>query len=230
MEKPIAGIDVNIKYCSKSETSLPDSFKEFGTPPKKHNTLKKVKDLLKDGKTHNEIFLEEPDLAFKHRQYIDYHIEQSALAKDKQDFQAIYKDKPLRPIQEYWLRLLEAQEPRKVLWLYDRVGNCGKSWFANWLAVNKGACIMENAKTSDLAYMYNAETVVCIDYTRSVEGRVNYTVIEALKNGRILSAKYHTKLKLFLPPKVIVMSNFWPEMDKLSEDRWQIVDCAAPIV
>lgn len=229
MEMCVANSEQNQKYCSKSKSAVPDTWFEFGEPPKQgvSQAKKKLVEAAKEGKTPDELYEMDPDTYVNHNRILDKHSEMATRLKDIKAFNELYLHKPLRPSQENWLRLLEAQNDRQVLWIYDNIGNNGKTWFANWLVVNRAACRMENAATKDLAYMYNSQPFVAIDYTRSVEGRVNYNIIESLKNGSMVSAKYHTKLKVFKPPKVICFSNFWPEQDKLSEDRWQILDCSA---
>lgn len=229
MERCVANAEQNQKYCSKSRTAVENTWFEMGDPPKQGVSIKlnELKAKAKEGTTPKELYKTDPDTFVKHRKLLETHYELSKEIKDEEGFTALYKDKPLRPSQQNWLGLLESQNDRQVLWIYDNIGNNGKSWFSNWLVANRGAARMENASTKDLAYLFNGEPYVAIDYTRSVEGRVNYNIIESLKNGSMVSAKYHTKVKLFKPPKVICFSNFWPEQDKLSQDRWQIIDCSA---
>ena len=38
----------------------------------------------------------------------------------------------------------------------------------------------------------------------------------------ICNTKYETGMKLFNSPHLIVFSNFYPDTDKLSADRWKI--------
>lgn len=87
---------------------------------------------------------------------------------------------------------------------------------------------MHNAPTKDIAYAYNYEPWVVFDFTRDKELIVNYSVIEHLKNGVIFSWKYESFTKRFPSPKIICLSNFTPEFDKLSKDRWlyyELFDC-----
>ena len=51
---------------------------------------------------------------------------------------------------------------------------------------------------------------------------MNYSVIEHLKNGRIFSSKYESKIMKFACPYIIIYANFMPNKEKLSEDRWDI--------
>lgn len=86
-----------------------------------------------------------------------------------------------------------------------------------------GAAIYPNCKTSDLAYSYSGERVVTFDFVRSTQAVLNYAVIESIKNGTLFSPKYESCTKNFDIPHVIVFSNFEPDLEKLSRDRWDII-------
>ena len=54
--------------------------------------------------------------------------------------------------------------------------------------------------------------------------------MESIKNGRVFSAKYESKMKVFDPPHVICFANFEPKREAMSADRWAIVDLEAPVL
>ena len=55
------------------------------------------------------------------------------------------------------------------------------------------------------------------------EEEMNYELLEQIKNGRTLAAKFDSKeLKFHTPNVVVVFSNERPEEDQLSKDRWKI--------
>jgi hypothetical protein len=54
------------------------------------------------------------------------------------------------------------------------------------------------------------------------QNKVSYSSIECIKNGMITNTKYETGFKVFNPPHVVVFSNFPPDEEKLSADRWNI--------
>lgn len=113
---------------------------------------------------------------------------------------------------------------RKIIWYYDLKGSCGKTSFAKYLCVNNGAIYFNNGKTSDIAYVAceNPSNIYIFDLPRSCENRINYEIIESIKNGIFLSPKYESKMCIRNSPHVIIFANFLPEFHKLSEDRWDV--------
>lgn len=132
----------------------------------------------------------------------------------------------LRPWQEALrVKLTGPVDSRKVLWFTDFTGGQGKTEFAKWAVVNLQAHIVHNAKTADIAYGLPTDPrIVIFDYTRSMEGHVNYGILEAVKNGMVFSSKYESRMKCFTKPHVVVFSNFEPDLTKLSADRWDVTN------
>lgn len=114
--------------------------------------------------------------------------------------------------------------PRTVHWLYDTVGNTGKSWFSRWLVLLMKAVRFENGKNADIKYAYNGEKIVVFDYARTIQDRVNYEAIESIKNGIYFNSKYMSGMRVYGHPHLICFANFLPDMSKLSEDRWDIMN------
>ena len=55
------------------------------------------------------------------------------------------------------------------------------------------------------------------------EDEMNYELLEHLKNGRTLAAKFDSKeLKFHTPNIIIVFSNEKPDVNQMSKDRWKI--------
>jgi len=79
-------------------------------------------------------------------------------------------------------------------------------------------------KTADVAYMYDNQPIVVFDLPRDSADFTNYGTIEHMKDGQIISPKYTSVCKMFDVPHVIVFANFLPDMNKLSVDRWRIVN------
>lgn len=121
-------------------------------------------------------------------------------------------------------RLLKEPDDRSIIWYCDPKGSAGKTQMAKYLAVHKNAIVLNNAKTSDIAYaLPDNPHIVIFDLARSNEGRINYGAIEQVKNGLVFSAKYESKMKYFNSPHVIVFSNNEPDYEQMSKDRWEVV-------
>lgn len=126
--------------------------------------------------------------------------------------------------QKFLVKKLLNQNDRQVLWVYDPVGNHGKSTLAEYLADYHQALVLNNSKIADLArcYVMCKSPIVVMDYTKDTEEYINYGFLEKLKNGRIFSPKYESCSVKFKSVKVICFANFEPDRSKLVEDRWMI--------
>ena len=120
--------------------------------------------------------------------------------------------------------ILRTPHPCEIHWIYEEVGNTGKTFLSRFLICAHHSCIrMENAKSADLKYAYNGEQIVMFDLSRSIEQIFNYEALESLKNGAMFSPKYESKSKVYDMPHVIVFANWLPDRMRLSMDRWNIV-------
>jgi len=111
-------------------------------------------------------------------------------------------------------------DDRKVIWYYDEIGNNGKTWLSKYLLAKGDAAYFTNGKTTDISHAYNGERIVIFDFSRTLDGKVNYGAIESVKNGVLFSPKYNSTTKVFSCPWVICMANFKPNFAALSRDRW----------
>lgn len=128
-----------------------------------------------------------------------------------------------REISEF--TLLSEPNDRSIIWIWDTIGNKGKSAISKYLAIVHGATILNNGSFADLAYaLPDNPKIIIFDLPRTIEGRVNYTAIEKCKDGAIFSAKYESRMKWFNPPHVIVFANFEPDYTRMSMDRWVVID------
>ena len=117
---------------------------------------------------------------------------------------------------------------RHVYWIHEPIGGVGKSTYCKYLCHQFNAVYIDEGKKSDLInIIYNikevtSKSIIAIDVPRDNGNNVSYKAIEQIKNGMICNTKYETGMKLFNSPHLIVFSNFYPDTDKLSADRWKI--------
>jgi len=139
------------------------------------------------------------------------------------------------PWQEEIMSIL-ADEPaeRTIHWYWESKGKSGKTSLAIHICLTCEDAIYINGKAADMKCaimeMKDPPSVCIIDLTRSREAYVSYSGMEEIKNGIFFSGKYKSGMKMFEPPHLIVFANFSPCIDKLSLDRWNIVNITPDLV
>lgn len=141
----------------------------------------------------------------------------------------------MSPWQEFAHGLLTGNhlDNRSFHWFYDPVGNMGKSFFSRVMLTNypKECLVLTDVGAQrDLAQVVrnslaggcSVKFVIC-DLPRSAIDYKIYNGLERLKDGILTSVKY-SGTTVFLPhsPKLVIMSNFLPEVASVSLDRWKI--------
>lgn len=212
-------------YCSKTDTAIAGSFREFGKMPEPGVMVEfrlAIAEVLAGKRKAISYIEENPQL---------YHVYGRTL--EAAELQHHKKSKPskvlakenLNLMQKYVLELaLKPSEDRLVHWIVDEKGGSGKSAMIRYLIVNHNATLL-GLSYKDSAEAYDKQPIVCFDIERQTkEEYIQYGLFEALKNGMIFSGKYHGVTKIFDPPHVIVFANRRPDESQLSQDRWRIVD------
>ena len=141
-----------------------------------------------------------------------------------------------RPWQSKLLKLLDRDpDDRTIIWIYDTVGNTGKSWFA------KQMCMLYPQKyrrTTDLGNSRDAATMIegelqsgweswglFINMARQAEHHSRmYQYMENIKDGQITTQKYQGKSLEFDEPHLVIFANWPPRVNQLSMDRWKIFE------
>ncbi len=115
-------------------------------------------------------------------------------------------------------------DDRTIHWYWDAEGNSGKTAFCKYMYKWEQAVILQGGKYADIAYaMPEYPHMVLMNIPRSSELVVNYSAIEAIKDGLMFSGKYESKMKMWNPPHLVVFANFEPNKEQLSKDRWHVV-------
>ncbi len=135
---------------------------------------------------------------------------------------------PLREWQQTLNQYLNlAPDDRTIVFVVDKTGNSGKSWFAHYYtSIHKGCQVMLPAKKLDMAYALEpALRVLFVDAPRSKQGDfIMYDFLEDVKNGYVFSGKYESRFKKLEKVHVVVNMNEHPDMSKLSHDRYKIIE------
>ncbi len=223
-------------YCMKIKTR-----KQGTTPAEQGNwksggqgartDLHEITDKILSGNLNKEQLMEQYP-----RRYLQYYkpFQHYFSLYQKRQFDIylnkVYKDIKLKTWQKKALIRLDKQRDRKILWIYDQEGNKGKTYLAKYLNYKYGALYIQNGKCADIAHIYDNQSHIVFDFTRSQEDHINYGIIESFKNGMLFSPKYNSQTKRFKPCKIIIMANFMSnEDDKMTNDRWDIYDLSKPI-
>jgi len=123
--------------------------------------------------------------------------------------------------------------PRRVTFIVDPVGNAGKSWFVDrYFAANPDRVqILSVGRREDLSFAVDErKSVFLFDLPRSSSEFLPYTLLEQLKDGRIFSNKYESRMKRVMFAHVVVFMNEYPDMTKLSQDRYSITEWSNAII
>lgn len=142
--------------------------------------------------------------------------------------------KPIKIIEKLrpWQKEIEDlffNEPdgRTVNWFYDEIGGIGKSSFCKYMYVKHKAITIQGGKLADIMniiFNLNMDEVsmLIIDVPRNNGNNISYSAVECILNGMITNTKFETGVKVFNPPHVVIFSNFEPDYEKLSNDRWKV--------
>lgn len=136
----------------------------------------------------------------------------------------------LKPREEIMEIIQQEPDNRSINWIYSHEGGVGKTSTAAYLERNyEGVCIVNgkgtDIKNSVITHINNDNPldILIINVPRCNENHVSYAAIEEIKDGIIYSGKYEGGFANIEHPHVIVISNFAPDLNKLSEDRWNVI-------
>lgn len=120
---------------------------------------------------------------------------------------------------------------RLIYWYWEPNGNAGKSTFAKYLCYHYNAIVL-SGKGADMKYgvMKFIEKhsvpplIIVINIPRSSKDFISYTGIEEVKDGLFFSPKYESDMCIFNSPHIFVFGNDEPNYEKMSRDRWCVIE------
>jgi len=120
-------------------------------------------------------------------------------------------------------------DDRKIIWYYDPIGGCGKTFFAKHMGMYRDAFVTTKANIYHVAtqlqdYMKKGKTMLTVifNFARESERIKIYQAMEALKDGLVTAEKYHGETLFFPSPHVIIFANYFPNLQQVSLDRWNV--------
>lgn len=222
-------------YCKKDGNVF-----EYGTLPAptiqgKDGVLVECIQAMKDGMLDKKVIREKyPGTYSRHRQLICELILDLKVPKACPLF-------PLRVWQaDLYSTLRRPTNDRTIIFVVDIVGNSGKTWFHRyyrWLHPENTQAI-PNSCYRDMAYMLDEETTTLFVDVRRADKAIEYSFLEAVKDGEVDATKYNSHVKKLNACHVVVFTNRQPNMDELSHDRYEIINItpqnniclAAPVI
>lgn len=216
-------------YCAKENTAVPGTHFTAGTKQEAGVTngyqamvLALKADPLKFDKTeHYGEYL-------KHKRAVDEEIRDAKRLKVDDIECDIPFNGPFHPWQVTLLHQINgAVDKRKVIWVVDQLGGKGKTQFSKWLRKHRQALVIDTTRADRVVFaMQNNPPVVIFDIKRQEgkEGALNYRSIETVKDGVGFQSMYTPDTIQWRSPHLLVFSNFGPDIEQLSHDRWAIYD------
>lgn len=213
------------EYCKKSQSSIQNTLIELGqiSHQGQRNDLNQLATEIIEGKDPSTLLQDYPTQFIRYGKSIKAFSQAISDEKANLALQEEYKGFIPNPFQLRILDALDQQTKRQILYVYDPIGNTGKTYLSRYLVAYKYAFRCSGGKNADIAYAYNGEPYFIMDLSRSMESYTNYDIVEQIKNGMIFSQKYESCQKIFPIPRVLLLANFPPDTSKLSADRWQVI-------
>jgi hypothetical protein len=225
--KSFGNKEENLAYCGKEDPNpyiygkLSNKFGDQG----RQTGLENLQEFIKSGCYNiDEISDRFPLEVAKYPKFVSDEIERHRQIDPMDEFE-------LRPWQQNLSDELDGPAPdREIIFYVDTIGNCGKSWFADFYSDKRNkkqpnACqTMLLGKVADMSQCIRPENeIFFIDCCKSNAEHLQYQFIEGLKNRRAFKSKYDSRqIRLCKKPHVVVFMNIEPDVDLLSEDRFCI--------
>lgn len=135
-------------------------------------------------------------------------------------------------------KIQEEPNDRTVMWYWSTLGATGKTSIAKYIYKNYDCCYVcgssKDIKQGIAAYIDKSKKepyIVIWDVPRTCQEYISYQAIEEIKNGLFFCPKYETNTIFMASPHILILSNYRPDKNKLSPDRWDIIEiCKEKVV
>lgn len=211
-------------YCKKD-----GDYDEYGTPPTGNTSNSVLEDLYTWGDdfiatqgrapTSPEIAREHPTAYLRYPRVV-------RLFENRAPAPRLREGEPRLWQAELAGELEEPADDRSIIFYVDPEGGKGKSWFQAWYMSNMPSetQVLSAGKRDDIAHSIDkSKSVFFFNIPRGGTEYLQYTILEQLKDRMVFSPKYNSSMKfLAKTPHVIVFCNEYPDMHKMSADRYVI--------
>ena len=244
-KEPVVGVDKNTAKCEICMKIMrKDNLKRHMNRHEKENNKENKKGVLNDKLTLElQDFNRKKEMGRKIKEIIENkaNFNENALSKESKEALDIFNlyGKSSRIQKTNWrgwqqgLRTyLNKPTEREIIWIIGTKGNEGKSFFQERVCDEFGHDKVCNMEISDspknifyiLKKCSSTANIFLFNLPRAtILERDNYKILENIKDGSAIAGKYQScKVRFKKPNIVIVFSNYGPEIDALSQDRWNI--------
>lgn len=122
-------------------------------------------------------------------------------------------------------------DDRTMYWVYDPVGNNGKTKFIKYLAYKKDALGLAYGHATDILNLvskFQNKWIYAWNLTRTKPANLSeldlYAAMESIKDGFFINTKYETAQVMMNPPHIMVCANHLPNLQHISRDRWVLYE------
>lgn len=214
-------------YCKKD-----GDYDEYGSFPDEQGRRTDIEDVLqwaKQFEQDNGRPPTSPDVAKEHPSHYLKHPRLMRLIQLRSDPILFETNSELRDWQRDLEVILDGEaDDRKINFVVDATGNKGKTWFCRYYMSKhpNRVQLLGVGKRDDVAHMVDeTRSVFLFNVSRDQMDHFQYPVLEMLKDRLVMSHKYNSRMKVFRSNvHVVVMCNEMPDMNKLSMDRYNIID------
>nr|QEL50689.1 replication initiator protein [Okra leaf curl alphasatellite] len=205
-------------YCMKEETRVSGPF-EFG----EYCAAGSHKRRQRDAVVRSPVRMAEENPAV-------YRRVKAKIAEE--EFQKSAPEIQISNLKSWQLRLkqLLSRDPddRTIFWVYGPNGGEGKSTFARDLFRSGTWFYTRGGSADNVSYQYIGclGNNIVFDIPRDKKDYLQYSLIEMFKDRLVVSNKYEPLMAPMISCiHVVVMSNFLPDMEKISSDRVHVIPC-----
>ena len=204
-----------------------------------------IEDLRAQLMKNNQIYLNKIELGKQIADIVDEgKVREESLEREHKEALEMYRkqrsffdigDVKLRSWQQDVMKFFDRPSERQVIWITGRKGLEGKSWFQKYVqsffGYKRVIQIDLRIKHASICNVLKRRSLGTIDIflfndARSVSGEdLNlYRILEDIKDGQATACKYdNDNIQFKIPNTVIVFSNLYPNLRKLSHDRWVVL-------
>lgn len=129
----------------------------------------------------------------------------------------LMKDCVLREWETQVVEELFIQQERHILWIVEPDGSSGKTWLARYLLYVHDFVLLDGYVTPETAVkkIPHRPTGIVLDLTKDQVKKLNYSMLDGLKNGHVLTHYFDVC-------PVLVLSSKMPRKKQISRDRLMI--------